>query len=157
MNAQYERWTVYQKGVVALAALAIAFDGFDNQVLGFATPALMREWGIARGAIAPIGAMGLIGMSVGTMIARILGDRIERHTVPISAVALFGLMTFATGWINGLWQLSALRFLAGLGLGRAIPNAAAIAAELTQPKKRALAVMITIVCIPLGGLIAGLT
>ena len=41
MNAQYERWTVYQKGVVALAALAIAFDGFDNQVLGFATPALM--------------------------------------------------------------------------------------------------------------------
>ena len=156
MNAQYERWTVYQKGVVALAALAIAFDGFDNQVLGFATPALMREWGIARGAIAPIGAMGLIGMSVGTMIARILGDRIERHTVPISAVALFGLMTFATGWINGLWQLSALRFLAGLGLGRAMPNAAAIAAEHTQPKKRTLAVMMTIACIPLGGLIAGL-
>ena len=65
------------------------------------------------------------------MIAGILGDRIGRHTVPISAVALFGLMTFATGWINGLWQLSALRFLAGLGLGRAMPNAAAIAAVHT--------------------------
>ena len=107
--------------------------------------------GIARGAIAPIAAIDLIGMSVGTMIAGILSDRIGRHTVPISAVALFGLMTFATGWINGLWQLSALRFLAGLGLGRAMPNAATVAAEHTQPKKRALAVMMTIVCIPLGG------
>lgn len=159
MNAQYERWTVHQKGVLALAALAIVFDGFDgfdNQVLGFATPALMRESRIARGAIAPIAAIGLIGMSVGTMIAGILRDRIGRHTVPISAVALFGLMTFATGWINGLWQLSALRFLAGLGLGRAMPNAAATAAEHTKPKKHTLAVMMTIVCIPLGGLIAAL-
>jgi hypothetical protein len=42
-NAQDERWTVHQKGVVALAALVIVFDGFDNQVLGFTTPALMTE------------------------------------------------------------------------------------------------------------------
>jgi AAHS family 4-hydroxybenzoate transporter-like MFS transporter len=37
-----------------------------------------------------------------------------------------------------------------------MPNATAIAAEYTPPKKRALAVTLTIVCIPLGGLVAGL-
>ena len=62
MDAQDERWTLYQKSVVAIATLAIVFDGFDNQVLGFATPALMKECGITSGAMAPIAAIGLIGM-----------------------------------------------------------------------------------------------
>ncbi len=156
MNAVDERWTTYQKGVVALAALAIIFDGFDNQVLGFATPSLIKEWGISKGDMAPVAAIGLIGMTVGTMIAGMLGDRFGRRTMLIASVALFGAMTLAIGVVDGMWQLGVLRFASGLGLGGAMPNATAIAAEYTPPKKRALAVTLTIVCIPLGGLVAGL-
>lgn len=156
MTTAEERWTSYQKGVVALAALAIVFDGFDNQVLGFATPSLIKEWGITKGDMAPVAAIGLFGMTVGTMIAGVLGDRFGRRTMLIVSVALFGAMTLAIGFVDGLWQLGALRFLSGLGLGGAMPNATTIAAEYTPPKKRALAVTLTIVCIPLGGLVAGL-
>jgi MFS transporter, AAHS family, 4-hydroxybenzoate transporter len=155
-TVQTDRWTAYQKGVVALAALAIVFDGFDNQVLGFATPALIREWGITKGDMAPVAAIGLIGMTVGTMIAGVLGDRFGRRTMLIASVLLFGAMTCMIGFTGDLWQLGALRFLSGLGLGGAMPNATAIAAEYTPPRKRALAVTLTIVCIPLGGLVAGL-
>jgi AAHS family 4-hydroxybenzoate transporter-like MFS transporter len=49
-----------------------------------------------------------------------------------------------------------LRFLTGLGLGGAIPNAAALAAEYVPVRQRALAVTLTIVCVPLGGTLAGL-
>jgi MFS transporter, AAHS family, 4-hydroxybenzoate transporter len=48
-----------------------------------------------------------------------------------------------------------LRFLAGAGIGGAIPNAAAIAAEFTPLHRRAIVVTFTIVCVPLGGMFGG--
>ena len=42
------RWGGYQKFVVALAALALIFDGVDIQVLGVAIPALMADWQVAE-------------------------------------------------------------------------------------------------------------
>ena len=50
--------------------------------------------------------------------------------------------------------MEVLRFLAGLGLGGAMPNAAALAAELVPRHDRALAVTVAIVCVPLGGMAA---
>ena len=44
-------WGGYQKALVAAAALAIVFDGLDNQVLSGAIPAIMtRLAGAALGA-----------------------------------------------------------------------------------------------------------
>ena len=50
-----------QRCVVLLAALAIVLDGFDGQLIGFAIPVLIREWGITRGAFAPAVAAGWSG------------------------------------------------------------------------------------------------
>ena len=38
------RWTAYQRFLVLLTALAIIFDGVDNQVLAISIPSIMREW-----------------------------------------------------------------------------------------------------------------
>ena len=46
------QWSPYQKLLVAGAALTIVLDGLDNQVLGAAVPALMREWSLPRAAFA---------------------------------------------------------------------------------------------------------
>jgi MFS transporter, AAHS family, 4-hydroxybenzoate transporter len=51
--------------------------------------------------------------------------------------------------------VSVLRLLAGIGLGGAMPNAATLAAEYVPTRQRAFAVTATIVCIPLGGALAG--
>ena len=51
-------WTVQQKRWTILAALAIIFDGFDIQILGFAIPSLIREWHVARSAFGPVLALG---------------------------------------------------------------------------------------------------
>ena len=48
-----------------------------------------------------------------------------------------------------------LRFFAGLGLGGAMPNAAALVSEYVPRRHRPFAVTLTIVCIPLGGSLAG--
>jgi len=52
-------------------------------------------------------------------------------------------------------MLTVLRFLAGLGLGGAMPNAATLASEYVPQRYRPLAVTLTIVSIPLGGALAG--
>ena len=52
-------------------------------------------------------------------------------------------------------MLETLRFLAGVGLGGAMPNAATLASEYVPRRQRPFAVTLTIVCIPLGGAIAG--
>ena len=41
-------YTTMQKIVVCLAALSIVLDGFDGQLIGFAIPVLIKEWGITR-------------------------------------------------------------------------------------------------------------
>jgi len=51
-------WTVLQKIVVFIAALSIIMDGFDGQLIGFAVPVLIKEWGVTRGDFAPALAAG---------------------------------------------------------------------------------------------------
>ena len=45
--------------------------------------------------------------------------------------------------------------MAGIGLGGALPNAAALISEFTPASRRTLAVSASIVCIPLGGVVGG--
>lgn len=149
-------WTRRQKGVVALAALAIIFDGFDNQVLGFAMPSLIAEWGVSKADLAIVPALGLFGMTIGSMMAGALGDRLGRRTMLIASVMLFGVMTLASGLVHSPAALAVMRLLAGLGMGGAMPNATTYAAEFTPVHRRPLAVNLTIVCIPAGGVVAGL-
>jgi AAHS family 4-hydroxybenzoate transporter-like MFS transporter len=58
--------------------------------------------------------------------------------------------------VNGMTSLAILRFFAGVGLGGAVPNAAALSSEFVPRKHRPFAVTLTIVCIPLGATLAGL-
>jgi len=69
---------------------------------------------------------------------------------------VFGLMTILAAMVTGPAALGLLRLLAGIGLGGAMPNAAALAAEYVPLRKRPIAVTVTIVCVPLGGTLAGL-
>jgi AAHS family 4-hydroxybenzoate transporter-like MFS transporter len=150
------RWSPAQKIFVLLTALAIVFDGVDNQLLGAALPSLMREWTLPRAAFAPVLAAGMIGMMVGGAVAGLIGDRLGRRTALLGSVVLFGILTLAAAAADDLVVLGVLRFLAGLGLGGAMPNAAALASEFVPRRHRPFAVTLTIVCVPLGGTLAAL-
>jgi len=149
-------WSRYQKLLIVLAALAIIFDGFDIQILGFAIPSLIREWHVARADFGPVLAMGLAGMAIGGALAGQCGDRWGRRAALIGSVTVFGLATIGTAFIHGFAGLTALRFLTGMGTGGAVPNASALAAEFAPRRWRPTAVKLTIVCVPLGGMVGGL-
>src|SRR5436190_1425049 len=150
------RWSRYQKLLVFGTALAIILDGMDNQLLGNVIPALMREWSLPRAPFTTVLALGPLGMIVGGTVGGMLGDRIGRRTALLSSVLAFALPTLAIATVNGVTMLGLFRFLAGLGLGGAMPNAAALASEYVPRRQRPFAVTLTIVCIPLGGTLAAL-
>jgi AAHS family 4-hydroxybenzoate transporter-like MFS transporter len=150
------KWGRYQQGIVALTALTIIFDGADIQLLGIAVPAMMTDWDAARVAFAPVLASGLFGMMIGGTLGGIIGDRFGRRVALAGCLLVFGLLTSAVALVDNLAALGALRFLAGLGFGGTLPNAAALTSEYVPRRHRPFAVTLTIVCVPLGGTLAAL-
>lgn len=150
------KFSRYQKLLIAGTALAIILDGVDNQLLPNAIPAMMTEWGVPRAAFANASAAGPFGMMIGGVIGGMLGDRIGRRTALLGSVMSFAVLTLLIAFVDSMTMLTAARFLAGIGLGGAMPNAAALASEYAPRAQRPVAITLTIVCVPLGGVIAGL-
>jgi MFS transporter, AAHS family, 4-hydroxybenzoate transporter len=149
------QWSGYQKWLVFLTALTIVFDGFDNQLLGVALPTIMQEWSVPRSAFAPVVSLGYLGMMIGGTLAGLAGDRFGRKVALLGSILIFGVATMIVAAIEGVTTLGLLRLLAGVGLGGAMPNAAALAAECVPLRQRPFAVTLAIVCMPVGATLAG--
>lgn len=148
-------WTTMQRVVVLIAALSIVLDGFDGQLIGYAIPVLIKEWNVSRGDFAPVVAAGLFGMAFGSAAAGMIADRFGRRLAVICSVLTFGVATMAIGLSQGLGTIALLRFIAGLGIGGALPTSTTMTAEYTPRRFRTIAITATIVCVPLGGMLAG--
>jgi len=150
------RWTGLQKGVLVLAALAVILDGFDNQLLGFSITAIAKEFGAERSAFSWILALGYVGVGLGTAIGGIVGDRVGRKLALMLSVGIFGLFTLAAAAAPSLVLLGIFRIAAGVGIGMVFPAVASLIAEFTPLRRRSLAIALSIVCVPVGGLIGGI-
>jgi AAHS family 4-hydroxybenzoate transporter-like MFS transporter len=149
------QWGGYQKLLVFATALIIVLDGLDNQVFGGVIPVLMREWHLPRTAFTPVLTYGMVGMMIGGAIGGIIGDKLGRRVALLLSILTFGLLTLLLPTATTPTMLIVLRFLAGLGLGGAMPNAAALSSEYVPTRHRPFAVTLTIMCIPFGGSLAG--
>ena len=143
----------FQWRVLAMVAGVMLLDGFDVQLAAFAAPTILAEWEIGSAAIAPAMAASLFGMAFGTSIGGRMGDRFGRRPALTLAVACFGIMSACTALSASVTTFTILRFLTGLGLGAAVPNAAALVAEWAPLKIRNYAVAMISVGIPCGGII----
>jgi AAHS family 4-hydroxybenzoate transporter-like MFS transporter len=144
-----------QKQIVALAAVSVIFDGLGSQLIGFAIPRMAADWHVPPGAFAAAVSAGLFGMSCGSACAGVLADRIGRRWAIIGSVLLFGLATCAVILADSPSSVGWFRFFAGFGIGGALPVSTTLVAEFTPSRIRPLAVTATIVCVPLGGMFAG--
>src|SRR5688572_754674 len=123
------RWTGYQKLLIFGTALTIILDGVDNQLLPNALPRMMTDWGLPREAFLTALSSGPFGMMIGGALGGYFGDRIGRRNALLGSVLTFAVITLALAWVETVGQLTILRFLAGVGLGGAMPNAAVLASE----------------------------
>jgi AAHS family 3-hydroxyphenylpropionic acid transporter len=136
---------------VALCFLVAVVEGFDIQALGVAAPKLAPEFLLSQGQLSFIFAASNVGLVLGATGGGWLADRVGRKPVFMGAVLTFGLFTLLTTLSTGFLSLFALRFLAGLGFGAALPNLMAVAAEVSAPERRASTSAIMFCGMPVGG------
>ena len=89
-------------------------------------------------------------------LAGYCGDRYGRRPALIGCVSLFGLATVATAFVHSVAGSPFCASSRGMGAGGALPNASALAAEFAPIRPAPTAVKLTIVCVPLGGMLGGL-
>ncbi len=150
------KFSPFQKTIYVLAALALVLDGFDGQMIGYAIPMIMKEWGVTRAAFSIAVATGLVGMAIGSLLAGVIADKVGRKPVLIASIFLFGIATTMIGNAPDVTAIAIIRFFAGLGIGAALPAATTLTAEFTPGRFRTIAVTTAIVCYPVGGMLAGL-
>ena len=148
-------WGRFQIGVLVLASIAFIVEGLTNQLISLSVPALMKAWNLPREPFAAPLAIGLIGVAAGNAIGGMIGDRIGRRQGVIWSIVAIGVMDIAASFVGDVQELSAVRFAAGLGLGALIPNCVTLIAEFTPQRRRAFAVALSLLFIPLGIVLAG--
>src|SRR5260221_13166593 len=132
----------FQINLLLTCAAVLFLDGFDTQAIGFVAPALAKEWGLPKGALGPVFSAGLFGLMLGALVLGPLADRIGRKKIIILSTLAFGIGALATAFVRDVNTLLAIRFLTGLGLGGAMPNAIAMTSEFSPHRRRATLVMI---------------
>ncbi len=145
-----------QRTVIALCAFVAMMDGLDLQSIGLAAPAMGGELHIAPQAFGPVFSAALAGLALGAFLFGPVADRAGRKRVLVGATFCFGFFTLATAYAGSLPELLACRFLAGVGLGGAMPSFISLASEYVPKARRAAVVSLLWAGFPLGGVVGGL-
>jgi len=151
-NAKLSRLHV---SLIFWSFLIMVVDGFDLQAIGYVAPSLIKEWHLNRAAFGAAFSAGLVGMMIGATQGGTLGDRLGRKRTVLVGVVWFGLFTLVTAWVGSLGGLVALRFLAGIGLGCAVPNAIALNTEYAPKRLRATMVTLMFLGYTIGAALGG--
>lgn len=147
--------TLSSRGVLALCFVVALLEGVDGQSMGAIAPSLAADYGLDPWQVGLALSASLVGLLIGASAGGVLADRFGRKFVLIASVVLLGVFSLATTIASDLASLLAIRFLAGLGMGGALPTLIAIAGETVEPSKRSTAISLMYCGIPLGGALAG--
>ena len=145
----------YQWMILVLCFVTVAMDGFDTAIIGFIASDLVQEWGVQKSDLGPVMSAALVGQAFGALTAGPMADRIGRKKVLVLSILVFGGFSLITAFATSLTQLTILRFLTGLGLGAAMPNAATLMSEYAPERRRALLVNLMFVGFPIGSSMGG--
>jgi len=145
----------YQWLIFVLCFIVVLLDGFDTAAIGFIAPSLIKEWGVTRPELAPVLTAALFGLAAGAIIAGPLADRLGRKSVLVGSVLVFGIACLAAAYSASLTQLTTLRFVTGVGLGAAMPNAVTLMSEYCPDQRRAIVTNAMFCGFPMGAAFGG--
>ncbi|TKC87928.1 aromatic acid/H+ symport family MFS transporter [Trinickia terrae] len=131
-----QQFSRFQWLVVFLSFCVVAVDGLDTACVGFIAPALRQAWQIGPSVLGALFAAGLAGLMVGAFAFGPVADRIGRKKTLLACVAFFGVASLASALSPTIVVLIVLRFVTGLGLGGAMPNAIALTSEYCPQRRK---------------------
>ncbi|WP_309678846.1 MFS transporter [Polaromonas sp.] len=142
--------------VLLWCALIIIFDGYDLAVAGIALPSIMKEMGVTAQNAGFMVSSALFGMMFGAIFLGTIADKIGRRKAIAICIFLFSVFTAAAGFTHDPYTFSAMRFMAGLGIGGVMPNVVAHMTEYSPKKIRSTMVTLMFSGYAVGGMLAAL-
>jgi len=140
--------------ILGLCFLTALCEGFDIQAAGVTGAGVAHAFHVPPRALGWFFSASNIGLLVGAGVGGRLSDRLGRRSVLIVSLLVFGGFSLATATAQDLNMLTVFRLLTGLGLGGALPNALAIAADYGGLSPRSGHIAIGYFGMPLGGAVA---
>jgi benzoate transport len=141
--------------VVALMVALNALDGFDVLSSAFAAPGISREWGIPRDALGVVLSAELVGMGFGSVLLGGFADRSGRKPAMLLCLVVMAAGMYMAHRAGGVTELTAWRFITGLGIGGMLAATNAVTAECSSRTGRSLAMALYVIGYPLGAVIGG--
>ena len=139
--------------VISLCMLLNMLDGFDITAMAVVAGAVSSELDLGPERLGWIFSFALLGMMLGAMFLAPVSDIIGRRKTIIFSVVLVGVSILATANASTLTEFIVLRFVSGLGAGAMLACQAALAAEYSPEKYRALSVAAVTSGYPLGAML----
>jgi MFS family permease len=127
-----------------------AMNFFDRQILGAVGEPIRKEFGLSDAALGALGtAFTLLYAFVGIPLGR-LADKASRKKILSVGVLVWSLMTAASGMAASFWQIFLLRLGVGVGEASCAPAATSLIGDLFPAGKRARALSIFMLGLPVG-------
>jgi predicted MFS family arabinose efflux permease len=123
---------------------------FDRQIIGGVGEGIRREWGLSDTALGLLGTVfTLLYAMVGLPLGR-LSDRAARTKILAAGVFIWSLLTALSGAARSFAQLIVMRLGVGVGEATCSPASTSLIGDLFPANRRARAVAIWMLGLPLG-------
>jgi len=139
------RLGAFQLVTLAFGFLALFVNGLDYSAANVGAPAILRAFHAERSAMGFVFGWSFFGIFLGSVLFGIIGDKYGRKPGLVLAVLAYSIPALFTPFAHSLEQLALFRFLAGLGIGGAVPNTIALLTETAPKRFRVTFVMVAFV------------
>ncbi len=149
-----ERSTENRAYVLFILVLVYTFNFIDRQIIGILAVPIKADLGLTDTQLGLMGglAFALFYTGLGIPVA-MLADRFSRTWIMTAALAIWSLMTAASGLATNFWQLFAARLGVGVGEAGGVAPAYSLISDFFPPNQRARALSIYSFGIPIGSAI----
>src|SRR3989440_3305526 len=143
-----ERSSIWFALLVLFAINTLNF--YDRQILGAVGQTVRDEWRLSDTALGSLGtAFTLLYAVVGVPLGR-MTDRYSRRWILCAGVTVWSLLTVASGLARNFTDLFAVRLGVGIGEASCAPAAASLIGDLFPASRRAKALSVFMIGLPLG-------
>ena len=105
-------------------------------MLALALPSISSDMQLSGVAAGALGTFTLLGMGVGGLLSGWLADRVGRVRVVWWSVLMFTVFTTVIAACQTYWQIAAMRFVSGFGIGALYTIGTLLAAEYVPTRVR---------------------
>lgn len=145
--------TAVRNRTLVMVALVICYtlNFVDRQIIGILAPSIKADLGLTDGQLGWMGGAAFaIFYTLMAIPLAMLADRRDRSWIITIGLFFWSLMTAVCGMAQNFWQLFLARMGVGIGEAAGVAPAYSLISDLYPPEKRARALAIFSLGIPIG-------